>query len=234
VSAQPAVAPETDAASVPDQTPSAITRAATAAPVSPIDGGLRASAWMAALGIYAVGALGVLLSLALHHWRVRALAARATAVSDPAWTTLLAEASAELGVRRPVRLLCSRDVALPMTFGTRVPAIVVPAAAALWSEDRRRAVLLHEMAHVARYDCLTQTLALVACAAYWPPVKGPAAAGPGVSGKLSVLTRSDGSVQAAYDGHPLYTYVGDSAPGQANGNGLNLNGGRWHEVAASG
>ena len=168
VSAQPAVAPETDAASVPDQTPSAITRAATAAPVSPSDGGLRASVWMAALGIYAVGALGVLLSLALHHWRVRALAARATAVSDPAWTTLLAEASAELGVRRPVRLLCSRDVALPMTFGTRVPAIVVPAAAALWSEDRRRAVLLHEMAHVARYDCLTQTLALVACAAYWP------------------------------------------------------------------
>ena len=51
---------------------------------------------------------------------------------------------------------------------------------------------------------------------------------------ISVLTRSDGSVQAAYDGHPLYTYVGDSAPGQANGNGLNLNGGLWHEVPASG
>ena len=72
------------------------------------------------------------------------------------------------------------------------------------------------------------------CAAYWPPVKGPATAGPGVTGKLTVLTRSDGSVQAAYDGHPLYTYVGDSAPGQANGNGLNLNGGLWHEVTASG
>jgi len=49
-----------------------------------------------------------------------------------------------------------------------------------------------------------------------------------------VLTRSDGSVQAVYAGHPLYTYVGDSAPGQANGNGLNLNGGLWHEVTASG
>src|SRR6202008_4118077 len=72
------------------------------------------------------------------------------------------------------------------------------------------------------------------CAAYWPPVKGPAAAGPGVTGTLSVLTRSDGSVQAAYDGHPLDTYVGDSPPGQANGNGLNLNGGLWHEVPASG
>jgi predicted lipoprotein with Yx(FWY)xxD motif len=72
------------------------------------------------------------------------------------------------------------------------------------------------------------------CAAYWPPVKGPATPGPGVTGTLSVLTRSDGSVQAAYDGHPLYTYVGDSAPGQANGNGLNLNGGLWHEVTVSG
>ena len=72
------------------------------------------------------------------------------------------------------------------------------------------------------------------CATFWPPVKGPATAGPGVTGKLSVLTRTGGSVQAVYDGHPLYTYVGDSAPGQANGNGLNLNGGLWHEVTASG
>ncbi len=83
-------------------------------------------------------------------------------------------------------------------------------------------------------DTAARSACYGSCAAYWPPVKGPATAGPGVPGKLSVLTRSDGSVQAAYDGHPLYTYVGDSAPGQANGNGLNLNGGLWHEVTASG
>ena len=83
-------------------------------------------------------------------------------------------------------------------------------------------------------DTATRSACYGSCAAYWPPVKGPAAAGPGVTGTLSVLTRSDGSIQAAYDGHPLYTYVGDSAPGQANGNGLNLNGGLWHEVTASG
>ena len=73
-----------------------------------------------------------------------------------------------------------------------------------------------------------------ACATYWPPVKGPATAGPGVTGTLTTITRSDGSMQAAYDGHPLYTYVGDTAPGQAKGNGLNLSGGVWHEVTASG
>ena len=83
-------------------------------------------------------------------------------------------------------------------------------------------------------DTAAKSACYGSCAAYWPPVKGPAAAGSGVTGKLSVLTRSDGSVQATYDGHPLYTYVGDSAPGQANGDGLNLNGGLWHEVTTSG
>ena len=73
-----------------------------------------------------------------------------------------------------------------------------------------------------------------ACATYWPPVKGPATAGSGVTGTLTTIKRSDGSMQAAYDGHPLYTYVGDTAPGQAKGNGLNLSGGVWHEVTASG
>jgi len=72
------------------------------------------------------------------------------------------------------------------------------------------------------------------CAGYWPPVKGPAAAAPGMPGMLGTIRRSDGSVQATYNGHPLYTYIGDSAPGQASGNNLNLNGGLWHEVAASG
>jgi len=72
------------------------------------------------------------------------------------------------------------------------------------------------------------------CATYWPPVKGPATAGAGVTGKLATITRSDGSLQATYNGHPLYTYVGDKAPGQAKGNGLNLSGGVWHEVTVSG
>jgi len=72
------------------------------------------------------------------------------------------------------------------------------------------------------------------CAAYWPPVKGPVTAGAGVPGRLTTIRRSDGSVQATYDGHPLYTYVGDTAPSQAHGNALNLNGGLWHEVTTAG
>jgi predicted lipoprotein with Yx(FWY)xxD motif len=72
------------------------------------------------------------------------------------------------------------------------------------------------------------------CAGYWPPVTGTPGAGPGVTGKLGTIKRSDGTTQAVYNGHPLYTYVGDAAPGQAHGNNLNLNGGLWHEVTVSG
>jgi predicted lipoprotein with Yx(FWY)xxD motif len=72
------------------------------------------------------------------------------------------------------------------------------------------------------------------CAAYWPPVTGTPSAGPGVTGMLGTITRTDGTVQATYDGHPLYTYIGDNAPGQASGNDLNLNGGLWHDVPIAG
>jgi predicted lipoprotein with Yx(FWY)xxD motif len=72
------------------------------------------------------------------------------------------------------------------------------------------------------------------CAAYWPPVLGKPKAGPGVTGRLGSIRRSDGSIQATYDGHPLYTYVADTAPGQANGNAIDLNGGYWYEVTTSG
>jgi predicted lipoprotein with Yx(FWY)xxD motif len=73
-----------------------------------------------------------------------------------------------------------------------------------------------------------------ACAGYWPPVTGTPAAGPGVTGKLGTIKRSDGATQATYNGHPLYTYVADTAPGQAHGNNINLNGGLWHDITLPG
>jgi predicted lipoprotein with Yx(FWY)xxD motif len=74
------------------------------------------------------------------------------------------------------------------------------------------------------------------CAGYWPPVTvtGTPSAGPGVTGKLGTIKRSDGNTQVTYNRHPLYTYVGDTAPGQAFGNNLNLNGGPWHQMSVSG
>ncbi len=71
------------------------------------------------------------------------------------------------------------------------------------------------------------------CAQNWPPVTGPVTAA-GVTGTFGTITRSDGSTQATFDGHPLYTFVGDTAPGQAKGNGLNVAGGLRHEITTSG
>jgi predicted lipoprotein with Yx(FWY)xxD motif len=83
-------------------------------------------------------------------------------------------------------------------------------------------------------DTSTTSKCTGSCATYWPPVKGPATEGSGVTGTLGTITRSDGTTQVTYDGHPLYTYVGDTAPGQNKGNGQNHSGGTWYEVTVSG
>jgi predicted lipoprotein with Yx(FWY)xxD motif len=83
-------------------------------------------------------------------------------------------------------------------------------------------------------DTATTSKCTGTCAQIWPPVNAPATAGQGVTGKLGTITRSGDSKQATYDGHPLYTYTADTAPGQAKGNGVNIDGGVWHEVTASG
>ena len=82
-------------------------------------------------------------------------------------------------------------------------------------------------------DSPTASKCYGSCAAYWPPVTGTAPASTGLRGTVGTFTRTGGAHQLTYNGHPLYTYIGDSAPGQANGNNLNLNGGLWHEVPVS-
>ena len=71
------------------------------------------------------------------------------------------------------------------------------------------------------------------CATNWPPVKGSVTAA-GIKGTFGTIKRSDGSIQATFDGHPLYTFTADTSPGQAKGNGLNAFGGVWREDTASG
>jgi predicted lipoprotein with Yx(FWY)xxD motif len=86
-------------------------------------------------------------------------------------------------------------------------------------------------------DSSTKSVCYGTCASYWPPVYGKPTVASGVSGvtgKLGTINRSDGTVQATYNGHPLYTYIGDKSAGQASGNKLNLNGGFWYEIPVSG
>jgi predicted lipoprotein with Yx(FWY)xxD motif len=76
-----------------------------------------------------------------------------------------------------------------------------------------------------------------ACAGAWPPVTttgSPTASGSAKASDLGTITRSDGTKQVTYDGHPLYYYAGDSGPGTASGQGSDNFGAKWWLVAPSG
>jgi predicted lipoprotein with Yx(FWY)xxD motif len=75
-----------------------------------------------------------------------------------------------------------------------------------------------------------------ACAGIWPPLTaGAAVAGPGVvSSDLGSIKRADGTTEATYAGHPLYTYAGDAKPGDTRGQGLDQFGAEWYALAPDG
>jgi predicted lipoprotein with Yx(FWY)xxD motif len=81
-------------------------------------------------------------------------------------------------------------------------------------------------------DSPTHSACNGACAAAWPPVLGmpQAASGVTLTGKLGEIKRADGTMQATYNGHALYTFVGDTAPGQTNGNGSTGFGAKWSVI----
>ena len=83
---------------------------------------------------------------------------------------------------------------------------------------------------LVRPDTATKSACNGACATAWPPQTASATA----KSPYTTIKRTDGSTQLVFNGHPLYTFTGDTAPGTASGNGVNAFGGLWHEVPASG
>lgn len=98
---------------------------------------------------------------------VRRIARRGEELTSPDWTTPLWEAADRLDMADAPRLVRSDRAAMPFACGVRRPMIVLPPESDEWSEERRRAVLLHELAHVRRKDLLAHMLGRVACAVYW-------------------------------------------------------------------
>jgi len=121
--------------------------------------------WIAA--VWAAGALVVLLRLARGALLVRRVRRDAEALASPDWRQPLIEAADRLGLAREPRLLTSDAVLMPIVCGVLDPAIVLPAGAAEWTGQRRRAVLCHELAHVRRSDLALTILSRVGCAVYW-------------------------------------------------------------------
>jgi len=153
----PAAAPTTAAApAAPTPTPGMLARGWTA---------VQASWPLALAGLWALGTLILLGRLALANLATaRAIRARA---SEPApWLATARELACATGVP-DTHFIRSETIAMPMAAGYLRPTVVLPAEADAWPDERITSVLLHELAHVRRRDCLTQLAASAACALYW-------------------------------------------------------------------
>ena len=153
---------ETDRASVTTD------NATSFAPLRPAPRAPRpAMSWPAALVlVWAVGAGLVLGRLFLGLIAVQVIARRTTDAGDARWLPLARELANDLAISR-IAFRRSARAAMPVAYGVWRPTVLMPAAADGWTEDRLRIVLLHELAHVKRRDCLTHMLAQVACGLYW-------------------------------------------------------------------
>jgi beta-lactamase regulating signal transducer with metallopeptidase domain/tetratricopeptide (TPR) repeat protein len=120
-----------------------------------------------AVTVWLVGTALGLVSMLAGQFQLSRLARNGRFLQDVDWKFLVSEACERLRLHRPVRLLQSVDNLMPITWGWWRPVVLLPAEAARWPAERRRVVLLHELAHAKRWDCLTQTIARIVCAFYW-------------------------------------------------------------------
>jgi TonB family protein len=120
---------------------------------------------VAACGLWVAGAL-----LFIRRWRagsaqVTRMRRQASVLAQDG--SLVQQVAASIGLRRSVLLLRSAEEIVPLAAGTRRPVILMPASAAGWSRERLQVVLLHEMAHIRRRDCLVQALGELTACIYW-------------------------------------------------------------------
>jgi predicted lipoprotein with Yx(FWY)xxD motif len=104
-------------------------------------------------------------------------------------------------------------------------------AGAFLTNDSGRAIYLWDK------DTMNMSMCSGACAGAWPPVtaNGSVTAAGGATAKdLGTITRSDGTKQVTYDGHPLYYFAGDSGAGQTSGQGSDAFGAKWWLVSPTG
>lgn len=118
------------------------------------------------LWMLALVSLVFLARIAASHVRIARLLARASPAGGT-WTSLVNDVRAQRGIRRRVSIRVSEAVNVPAIVGVFRPTLLLPADAAGWDADLRCAVVLHELAHVARWDALAQLVEQIACAVYW-------------------------------------------------------------------
>ena len=122
---------------------------------------------MVLVTIWAAGLLVVVGRLALGLVAVQWMSRRTVRVVDAPWLPLAVELASELGISRRLTFLESARATMPMAAGIFTPSVLMPEDANRWPLERLRIVLLHELAHVKRRDCLTHVIAQLACALHW-------------------------------------------------------------------
>lgn len=141
--------------------PSTVIDAAAASPLSGRLLGLTLLLW--ALGAFFVAAK-LVAGLARLAW----VSAHSAPVADENWSRIVSSQCKRLGIARPVQILLSADPgSMPLTWGFVRPRILLLTGAMEWSPERRRTVLSHELAHIARHDWLAQIFAELTRAIYW-------------------------------------------------------------------
>ena len=172
IASTPAILTETSSAGMPEVVAPAtsidvpeITITTASSSSAPVSTPAVDSAFVLGLA-WAAGALAVLayaFSGAVGAWLLR----RAATPIHAAWVEEAQTLAEVFEIPGVVQVVESKVIAMPMVCGTWRPLIVVPPSAHEWSDDRRRVVVLHELAHIKRRDCLTQAIAQVVCAVYW-------------------------------------------------------------------
>jgi beta-lactamase regulating signal transducer with metallopeptidase domain/HEAT repeat protein len=157
--AEPAVVAAPLARTAPDVAPSAALE-----PPSIFDG---MSPLSIVIALWALVLVAITCSLGWSALAVRRIVRRARPLDTPDWLGPLWEVADRFGLEEAPRLLRSDDAKMPFACGLATPTIVLPADCDEWTLDRRRAVLLHELAHVRRRDLLGHTLGRLVCAVYW-------------------------------------------------------------------
>ena len=148
----------------------------------------------------------------------------------PLASALLATACSSAAASSPSSAPAAGGSASASATGTVITTQVGPAGAFLTAGSGRAVYLWAK-------DGMNMSACSGACAAAWPPVPATGkltANGGAKASDLGTITRSDGTKQVTYDGHPLYYFVGDSAAGQANGQGSDNFGAKWWLVTSSG
>ncbi len=170
--APPALDPAPNAAGALIRTREVSPSSATAVPAAPVSdapaaGPRVAVNWTAvALVVVSLVTFALLVRIAAGYRRIRRISDRATD-ADAVWMALVDDVRDELAITAAVSVRVTAATNVPAVTGLLHPVLLLPIDTDAWPIDVRRAVVLHELAHVARRDAVSQLVSQIACAIYW-------------------------------------------------------------------